>query len=70
MKKTLFTFALTLFAGYAMAQETLSLAQCLQMGIDRNLSLKTYEGNMLKGKHNISEKPRPPVASDKHWCRP
>ena len=55
MKKTLFTFALTLFAGYTMAQETLSLAQCLQMGIDRNLSLKTYEGNMLKGKHNISE---------------
>ena len=44
-----------MFAGYAIAQETLSLAQCLQMGIDRNLSLKTYEGNILKGKHNISE---------------
>lgn len=38
-----------------MAQETLSLAQCLQMGIERNLNLKTYEGNVLKGKHNISE---------------
>lgn len=55
MKKTLFTFALTFLAHYSMAQETLSLAQCLKMGIERNLSLKTYEGNVLKGKHNISE---------------
>ena len=55
MKKTLFTFASILLAGQAMAQETLSLAQCLQMGIERNLNLKTYEGNVLKGKHNISE---------------
>ncbi len=38
-----------------MAQETLSLGQCLKMGIERNLTLKTYEGNVLKGKHNISE---------------
>ena len=38
-----------------MAQETLSLGQCLQMVIERNLNLKTYEGNVLKGKHNISE---------------
>ena len=38
-----------------MAQETLSLGQCLQMGIERNLDLKTYEGNVLKGKHDISE---------------
>ena len=44
-----------LLAAQAMAQETLSLAQCLQMGIERNLNLKTYEGNVLKGKHNISE---------------
>ena len=55
MKKTLFTFASMLLASQAMAQETLSLAQCLQMGIERNLNLKTYEGNVLKGKHNISE---------------
>ena len=55
MKKTLFTFASMLLAAQAMAQETLSLAQCLQMGIERNLNLKTYEGNVLKGKHNISE---------------
>lgn len=55
MKKTLFTFASILLASQAMAQETLSLAQCLQMGIERNLNLKTYEGNVLKGKHNISE---------------
>jgi len=38
-----------------MAQETLSLGQCLQMGIERNLNLKTYEGNVLKGKHDVSE---------------
>lgn len=38
-----------------MAQETLSLSQCLQMGIERNLNLKTYEGNVLKGKHDVSE---------------
>lgn len=55
MKKTLFTFASILLSAQAMAQETLSLAQCLQMGIERNLNLKTYEGNVLKGKHNISE---------------
>ncbi|WP_337795740.1 TolC family protein, partial [Prevotella sp.] len=55
MKRILFTFSLTLLAHYSMAQETLSLGQCLQMGIERNLNLKTYEGNVLKGKHNISE---------------
>ena len=55
MKRILFTFSLTLLASYSMAQETLSLGQCLQMGIERNLNLKTYEGNVLKGKHNISE---------------
>ena len=55
MKKTLFTFASILLTSQAIAQETLSLAQCLQMGIERNLNLKTYEGNVLKGKHNISE---------------
>ena len=55
MKRLLFTFSLTLLAHYSMAQETLSLGQCLQMGIERNLNLKTYEGNVLKGKHNISE---------------
>lgn len=38
MKKTLFTFASILLAAQAMAQETLSLAQCLQMGIERNLN--------------------------------
>ena len=55
MKKILFTFSLTLLASFSMAQETLSLGQCLQMGIERNLDLKTYEGNVLKGKHDISE---------------
>jgi len=51
----LFTFSLTLLLCHAMAQETLSLGQCLQMGIERNLNLKTYEGNVLKGKHDVSE---------------
>ena len=55
MKKTLFTFSLTFLAAVSMAQETLSLGRCLQMGIERNLDLKTYEGNVLKGKHDISE---------------
>ena len=55
MKRLLFTFSLTAVAGCAIAQQTLSLAQCLQMGIERNLNLKTYEGNVLKGKHDISE---------------
>ena len=55
MKRILFTFSLTLLVGYTTAQETLSLSQCLQMGIERNLNLNTYEGNVLKGQHNISE---------------
>ena len=55
MKRILFTFSLTLLLCHAMAQETLSLGQCLQMGIERNLNLKTYEGNVLKGKHDVSE---------------
>ena len=55
MKRVLFTFSLTLLASYSMGQEVLSLSRCLQMGIERNLNLKTYEGNALKGKHNISE---------------
>ena len=55
MKRILFTISLTVLAGYSLAQEKLSLGQCLQMGIERNLNLKTYEGNVLKGKHDISE---------------
>ena len=55
MKRLLFTFSFVFLASYGMAQETLSLGQCLKMGIERNLNLKTYEGNVLKGKHNISE---------------
>lgn len=38
MKRILFTIYLALLAGYSVAQETLSLGQCLQMGIDRNLN--------------------------------
>ena len=38
MKRILFTISLALLAGYSVAQETLSLGQCLQMGIDRNLN--------------------------------
>ena len=55
MKRLLFTFSFVFLASYGVAQETLSLGQCLTMGIERNLNLKTYEGNVLKGKHNISE---------------
>lgn len=55
MRKFLFIFTLTLSSLHMSAEERLSLSQCLQMGIERNLSLKTYEGNVVKGKHAISE---------------
>lgn len=55
MRKFLFIFTLTLSSMHMSAEERLSLSQCLQMGIERNLSLKTYEGNVVKGKHAISE---------------
>ena len=37
------------------AQEKLTLGQCLNIGIENNLSLKIAKGEIVKGKHNISE---------------
>lgn len=41
--------------GSAEAQEVLSLKQCLQIGIENNLSLQTKQNEVSKGKHAISE---------------
>lgn len=55
MKLLLFTFAMTLFCGNVKAQEKLTLQQCLNIGIENNLQLKIARGEIVKGKHNISE---------------
>lgn len=39
----------------ASAQKVLSLKDCLKIGIDNNLSLKSSRNEVTKGKHNISE---------------
>ena len=55
MRHYLFAIYLVFTLSAAMAQKKMSLAECLQLGIDRNLSLKTQAGNIEKGKHAISE---------------
>ncbi|MGN0281310.1 MAG: TolC family protein [Prevotella sp.] len=55
MKILLFTFTLMLFFKPVGAQERLTLKQCLNIGIENNLSLKVAKGDIVKGKHNISE---------------
>ncbi len=55
MKLLLFTFTLMLFCKPLEAQEKLTLKQCLNIGIENNLSLKVAKGEIVKGKHNISE---------------
>ena len=55
MKLLLFTFTLMLFCKPLGAQEKLTLKQCLDIGIENNLSLKVAKGEIVKGKHNISE---------------
>lgn len=56
MIKKLFTFTFAcLLMGSAEAQEVLSLKQCLQIGIENNLSLQTKQNEVSKGKHAISE---------------
>ena len=55
MKRILFfCFALAPFSS-VMAQEMLSLSQCLQMAVDNNLSLKQTRNEIAKGKFAISE---------------
>ena len=55
MKSLAFTFALLLSSTAGNAQEKLTLGQCLNIGIENNLSLKIAKGEIVKGKHNISE---------------
>ena len=55
MKLLLFTFSLMLFPKAIEAQEKLTLKQCLDIGIENNLTLKVARGEIVKGKHNISE---------------
>ena len=55
MKLLLFTFTLMLFCKPLESQEKLTLKQCLDIGIENNLSLKVAKGEIVKGKHNISE---------------
>ena len=55
MKKILcFCLALGAFSAM-MAQETLSLSQCLQMAVENNLSLQKSRNEIAKGKYSISE---------------
>lgn len=56
MRKILFIFAL-LGAGIVQgnSQEVLSLEECLNIGIENNLSLQTKRNNMEKGKYTLSE---------------
>ena len=55
MKSLVFTFALLLSSTAGNAQEKLTLGQCLNIGIENNLSLKIAKGEIVKGKPNISE---------------
>ena len=55
MKKLLFTFSLLLTVSSASAQRVMSLKECLTIGIEKNLSLKSSRNEVAKGKHNISE---------------
>ena len=55
MKRLLSTlaFACTLFT--IKAQDTLTLEQCIRIGIENNLSLRTKRNDVMKGEHSISE---------------
>ena len=55
MRLLLFIFAFSFSVINGLAQKKLTLSQCLTIGIERNLSLKTHKGNIEKGKYAISE---------------
>ena len=46
---------MTAFLSPVMAQEVMTLSDCLKIGIENNLSLKVSRNNILKGQHSISE---------------
>lgn len=56
MRKLLFIFSfLCLPAAHLYAQDTLALEDCLQIGIESNLSLQSKRKEIQKGKYGISE---------------
>ena len=56
MKRQLFTFSfLCLLALGTRAQDTLTLEDCLKIGIENNLSLQSKRKEIQKGKYRISE---------------
>lgn len=55
MKRLLFTFSLFCSLSLLNAQEILTLPECLRMGIDKNLTLKSQRNEMRKSKYGISE---------------
>lgn len=55
MKRLLFTFSLLCSLSLLNAQEILTLPECLRMGIDKNLTLKSQRNEMRKSKYDISE---------------
>lgn len=55
MKRLLFTFAIACVLIPLKAQETLTLKQCLHIGIENNLQLQTKRNDIIKGEHGITE---------------
>lgn len=55
MKRLVFIFASLLVCFPALAQKTLTLEECLTIGIENNLSLKGNRNEIRKGKHLLSE---------------
>lgn len=55
MRKVLLFFALAVSFMHVRAQETLSLEDCLRLGIENNLKLQTNRNEVLKARLNISE---------------
>ena len=55
MKRLLFTFAITCALLPLKAQETLTLGQCISMGIENNLQLRTKRNEITKGRLGITE---------------
>ena len=55
MKRLLFTFAVACTLFPTKAQDTLTLGQCVSMGIENNLQLKTRRNEVSKSGHAVSE---------------
>ncbi len=55
MKRLLFTIAVACALVPSKAQEALTLGQCISMGIENNLQLKTARNEAAKGRHTVTE---------------